>query len=210
MAEQYDAAKTCGALDLDTELIAPGVTRTYCSWGSIYRGSRDSLVSASIVQTAWLADGTERTKRGQVVRTKEFEVDGRSGKCTFNAKSKLYSVSIDYGDHERDICIEKFTAAIKARSAAAEERSRLKKITEHAPLGSNDFKNFLLCSAEEFLSYMVDLAAGGNERRVVGFVTAELPVDVIEKLMQLKQQWLSTVMNASVLLSRRARLRLVK
>ena len=82
--------------------VAPGVLRTESSfYAYILEGSKDALLSAGLVQASWLADGTVRNKRGNVVRTLDFTADGRHIRTTVtSAKRQMVLVYVYHTEAE--------------------------------------------------------------------------------------------------------------
>ena len=68
-------------------------------WGTIYKGTKDSLVGAGICKPEWLADGSECDRRGRTVRSKRIECDGKRVE-THQRGSRKYEVWIRYPEHE--------------------------------------------------------------------------------------------------------------
>ena len=65
-----------------TSLVAPGVLRTDYWWGY------------------WLASGLERNRKGQVVRSKHLEIDGREVRSTMKRKD-FFTVRFDWSEAEQ-------------------------------------------------------------------------------------------------------------
>jgi hypothetical protein len=80
--------------------IEHGVSREDLWWGRIWKGTKEGLLAGGIVKEDWLADGSERDKRGRVVHSKKIEHAGR----TFDVRRKSrrrYEVWESYSEAER-------------------------------------------------------------------------------------------------------------
>src|SRR6266699_1604190 len=80
--------------------IEHGVTREDFRWGRIWKGTPAALLAAGIVQREWLADGSERDKRGRMVRTKKIEHAGHTFRVQWMSRS-TYEVWEEFSEAER-------------------------------------------------------------------------------------------------------------
>ena len=88
------------SMSYEPRTVAAGVTRTDCLWGHIWKGTAEALLAAGVVQGDWLADGSERDKRGRVVRSKQIARAGSTFKVR-RTSSRQYQVEEHYGEGER-------------------------------------------------------------------------------------------------------------
>ena len=79
----------------DVTTVAPGVKRTICHWGYVLEGRKADLLRALLTQETWFPDGTEFNKKGQSLRHKRVEVEGRKIKSQKVSKH-WYLVYVDY------------------------------------------------------------------------------------------------------------------
>ena len=85
----------------DEYIIAPGVTRLDCDWGHCLKGRQEAIIKAGLAMPDWFADGSTRNERGQVVRSKSFEFNGRRVDTTTRQKSHVVDVWLSHAANVR-------------------------------------------------------------------------------------------------------------
>lgn len=87
--------------DLDISTAAPGIKRMNCDWGYCLDGKQEAIIAAGLAKPDWFEDGTRRNTKGQVVRTKHLEVEGRKIETTTRKGSSFCSMRISYTEQEK-------------------------------------------------------------------------------------------------------------
>lgn len=88
-----------------TYTIAPGVARDDTGWGYNLHGTKAALLEAGLARAEWFPTG-ERNKRGQVVRSKYLEHEGRQIMCREEQHGGRYWIRVSYADGELEAADE--------------------------------------------------------------------------------------------------------
>lgn len=130
--------------------IAPGVTRFASCWGYVLRGRKEDLIAANVARPEWFADGTERNKRGQIVRTRRVFADGRKVECR-QITARRFEVWCYYSEEEQ----ERMSSAASIR-----EKYERAKDDEAKSLA------WLPASHERYREMCMVMLLGGMEERI--------------------------------------------
>lgn len=172
--------------------VAPGVKRREQTWGYRLEGSKQALISSGLVQASWLADGTERNKRGHTVRTKHLTVDGcHIHTYMTNPKRELFEVWVNYPKAERDA--RERTEEIEREAAAV--RRKIEALPKSAEAYRESFVHF-------FGIYVRGVAGQAKE----GEAGYRYDAETIETLESLADEMVEAIENGRILFDRKARI----
>ncbi|MCK9380841.1 MAG: hypothetical protein M0P95_07210 [Sulfuritalea sp.] len=161
-------------------LYAPGVTREEYDWGCYYYGSREALIAAKLVESAWFPGEPNQGK------TTGRGFDG-SKKVTIDRRGKKsFAVRIDFS-----------TAELNARESARLQEEAQKRISA-LPVSADDFRakaldRFVTCAV---VGYAKLQKAGGGYR---------YSEDALEDFMDELREAVSSLNNSEVIFSAAAR-----
>jgi hypothetical protein len=181
----------------NVELLESGVKRRRMSWGFEYTGTRDVLLESRIVALAWLPDGIERNKKGQIKRTKITQRPYREIRCVQEARGRVV-VWMPYTEEEEAREVAKYDAIEAERIAGFEELKRKAKLAAYKGADPAELKRMVMAGSS-LLKTCVAYASGQIEKRDFGVVTACFPSGVLAKLTELALAWDSTVKNAEII-----------
>lgn len=165
--------------DPDIFTVAPGVVRHNCCWGYYLMGRKEAIIAAGLVSESWFADGTQRNKRGQVVRLKEMSVDGRRIRTTISAKGHG-EVNVFYTE---------------AELAANENTTQEKALSSWSDLGPDEYRAELLTLANVMFGALVRYAGGLG---VVSKLRCHLSSPDVERLRHQLDEAISIIENAAI------------
>ncbi len=167
--------------------IAPGVTRTDCDWGYYLEGAQEALIGAGLATAEWFADGTERNTKGQVVRSKRFQVDGRAVETTTRQRSRICTVRITFSEADQE--------GRESAKVAAEVRRKLGAL----PKTAEQYRARTAATFENVIDAIIGMA---REPSHGGY---RIDADTIAELQRMAGHMVNAVEVAKVVFDRKAR-----
>ena len=80
------------------------IKRTVYAWGYFFKGDKEALIRAGHAKPDWFEDGSRRHKgrnKGRVIRSKDFEVDGRQVRTVIRQKSRIVDLWLCFTAEEK-------------------------------------------------------------------------------------------------------------